>query len=128
MYLLPFLTFKRWTVGVNLSNWSMGVMTTLLLWVVLSANTAATGRLWERLARWLSSFSFTLYLVHIPLCTLLAAWFVRNGRYQPGLRALPVALGILLVLIATAALLARVTEYRTNQVRLWIERRLFRTV
>ncbi|GAA3752993.1 acyltransferase family protein [Terriglobus aquaticus] len=127
LYLLPFLTFKRWTVGVNLSNFSLGVLTTLLLWTMLSANSAATGHAWERFARWLSSFSFTLYLVHIPLCTLLAAWFVRQGRFQPGLRSLPIAMGILLILITVAALLARVTEYRTNEARLWIQRRIFRT-
>lgn len=128
MYLVPFLTFKRWTIGVNLSNYSLGALTMVLLWIMLSAKDAARGRVWERFARWLSSFSFTLYLVHIPLCTLLAAWFVQGGRYQPGLRSLPVACAILLILIATAALLARVTEYRTNQTRLWIQRRLFPAV
>ena len=127
VYLLPFLSFKRWTVGVHLSNYSLGVLTTVLLWILLSANAAAAGRAWERFARWLSSFSFTLYLVHIPLCTLLAAWFVRQHRFQPGLRSLPIAFGILAIILVSAALLARVTEYRTNQTRLWIQRRLFQT-
>ena len=126
LYLLPFLSFKRWTIGVTLSNLTLGVFTALLLWTMLSANSAAAGRLWERFARRLSSFSFTLYLVHIPLCTLLAAWFVRDHRFQPGLRALPVALGIFAVALLTAFLLASVTEYRTNQTRLWIQRHLFK--
>lgn len=124
VFLLPFLTFKHWTIGVLSSDLTLGALTTLLLWTMLSAKAPETGRLWERFARWTASFSFTLYLLHIPLCTLLAAWFVREHRFQPGLRAVPVALGILAIVIAAAYGMARVTEYRTNEARLWIARRL----
>jgi peptidoglycan/LPS O-acetylase OafA/YrhL len=66
-----------------------------------------------------AGFSYTLYLVHLPLLTFAHAWLYSAGvrRWQPDLAHLGVAAGMALGVLLYAWLLSRVTEARTSEVR-----------
>jgi peptidoglycan/LPS O-acetylase OafA/YrhL len=80
------------------------------------------------LAARLAGFSYSLYLIHVPVCFLVAAAvlqrYVTAQRLQPlpatyALYALALALAVLVAL-----LMSRVTEARTDDIRRWLARRL----
>jgi peptidoglycan/LPS O-acetylase OafA/YrhL len=109
------------------SDYLLGVATFLLLWVFLSAGRAAEPRAREvRAARAMARFSFTLYLTHVPLMVLLTSVWQGDGRYQPSPQRLAVGLGMLGVALLFAWLVAAGTEFQTDRVRGWVERRLGR--
>ena len=73
----------------------------------------------------MAAFSFTLYVVHMPLLTLLTSLTAHDARWQPGVGTMAAALGCLLLTLGYAWLIASCTEFHTNGVRRWLERRLF---
>jgi peptidoglycan/LPS O-acetylase OafA/YrhL len=68
-------------------------------------------------AKKLAGFSYTLYLTHFPALLLLRAWLNPLGAWQPDLRHLLYALGIGLLMLCYAYVLAEFTESRTATVR-----------
>jgi peptidoglycan/LPS O-acetylase OafA/YrhL len=99
--------------------------TFLFVWTILSDCRPAPDSIAVRLVRQTARFSYTLYLTHMPLLLLLAAWVAADRLWsptQPGHDA--VALLVLAVLVAYAYLVASVTEFRTGQVRRWVESQL----
>jgi peptidoglycan/LPS O-acetylase OafA/YrhL len=102
-----------------------GLATFAFLYVLLSASAPAHPRsLTTRLARTLARFSYTLYVVHLPLLILLAAFFLPATRWNPDPTHIALWALILAVTLAYAYLLASLTEFRTDQLRRAIERRL----
>ena len=102
----------------------MGLATLALLWVLTSAGSPQTGVLWERSGHGLARFSFTLYVTHVPLLVLLAAWAGRDRRWQPDWPHLLAGAGLLAVLLGCAWAVAWATEFRTDRVRPGVERLL----
>lgn len=72
----------------------------------------------EKPVRWLAACSFSLYILHWPIVSLLVAMDLRAGD-SPIIFAL-----IVLALIGLAHFFALKTEYRTAEVRAWIRKRL----
>jgi peptidoglycan/LPS O-acetylase OafA/YrhL len=76
-------------------------------------------------ARRLADISFSLYLVHVPLLTLVQAGLNRAGLLP--LQFDPRGLGLYAVLFALtllyAAVFAALTERRTDDIRAWLSRR-----
>jgi len=76
-------------------------------------------------ARRLADISFSLYLVHVPLLTLVAAGLDRAGllplRFDPRGLGLYAVLFVLTLLYAAA--FAGLTERRTDDIRAWLSRR-----
>jgi peptidoglycan/LPS O-acetylase OafA/YrhL len=112
------------TLGI-VSDYILAGGTAALIWTLLSASQpapAAAGQV--RLSRGLARFSYTLYVVHLPFLTLIAALLVGHRRWQPTPAHIAAALGILAVTLAYAYGMASLTEVHTDPVRRWVERNL----
>lgn len=105
-------------------DYALGVATFALLYVLLGARGAATGRWYEQPSRTMAGFSYTLYLVHTPMLMLLTALLVGESRWLPDAKHIAVALVALLFVIGYAYLVAKASEFRTAQVRDWFMRLL----
>jgi peptidoglycan/LPS O-acetylase OafA/YrhL len=116
---------QQWITNGVYADYAFGLVTALFLWLMLSAQAKANGHgLLERGARQLSRFSFTLYVVHVPILVFAASRMVGDDRWQPTLGHLGEALGWLLLILLYAYGVAALTEFRTDRVRRLIERLL----
>ena len=106
-------------------DYLLGLATLLFLWVLLSASNPSENTAGEKGARELSRFSYTLYVCHTPLLVLLAAALVGDHRWTPSPVHILIASGVLVLLIAYSYGLAYVTEFRTDQVRRFLEAKFF---
>ncbi|MGZ3411894.1 MAG: acyltransferase family protein [Xanthobacteraceae bacterium] len=75
-----------------------------------------------------AGFSYSLYLIHLPLALLVGATYERWLHWpaqlvQPDGRGLAGFFGMILIAIAVAWLFARLTEDHTANVRKWLTRR-----
>ena len=103
----------------------LGIVTMLFLWVILSARQKVSDRDWRvRVWRRLAGLSYSLYLVHYPLLAFGAAWLVQGGKWLPYARTLLEGAGICAVAIAYSYAVASGTEFHTDMVRSWVQRRL----
>ena len=104
---------------------TLAVFFALALWSLGRPGSAPVrGTLSARLA----GFSYSLYLVHVPLLFLVSAsalqWLSTPVRLQPGALSLSLYAVGLGCAIALAWLVSRVTEARTPRVRDWIARQI----
>jgi peptidoglycan/LPS O-acetylase OafA/YrhL len=102
-------------------EYTLGAATVGLLWVLLSATGACRPGLGARFSRGLARFSYTLYVVHLPLCVLVAALVLGDARWYPTAAHLAAGAAILILLIGYACGVAWLTEFRTDRVRGWAE-------
>lgn len=105
-------------------DYALGLATAALLYVLLGARETAAGKWYEQPSRTMAGFSYTLYLVHTPMLMLLTALLVGETRWTPDARHVSIALVVLIFVIGYAYLVAKVTEFRTVEVRNWIKRQL----
>ncbi|MEO6803772.1 MAG: acyltransferase, partial [Granulicella sp.] len=71
----------------QLSDYALTLATAAFLWALLAASTQPSRNgLWEHVARLTARFSYTLYLVHMPMLYLLAGFVIHDTRWQPTLR------------------------------------------
>jgi peptidoglycan/LPS O-acetylase OafA/YrhL len=111
-------------IGSDLMDYVLAIGTFFFLWVLLSAKTEAKASSFStRASRGLASFSYTLYVVHTPLLLLLTALILGEKRWTPNVLTVLEALGIGTLVIAYAYGVATVTEFHTDTVRHWLERR-----
>jgi peptidoglycan/LPS O-acetylase OafA/YrhL len=104
----------------------LGSVTMLFLWVILSARQKVSDRDWHvRGWRRLAGLSYSLYLVHYPLLAFGAAWLVQGGKWLPDARTLLEGAGICAVAISYSYAVASGTEFHTDMVRSWVQRRLW---
>ncbi len=103
---------------------TLGVATTLYLYLLLGASSPAGARRFARPARVGAAFSYTLYLVHTPFLMLLTGLLAGEARWQPDAKHLALALACLIAAIVYAYAIASLTEFRTGPVRQWLERHL----
>jgi peptidoglycan/LPS O-acetylase OafA/YrhL len=124
---LPIFFFiaKRHTENGIAEDLLLSVLTMFFFYVLLSARAPAReSRFFTRLWRLLARFSYSLYIVHMPLLILLGALTLGGERWRPDALHVPMALLLLSVPLGYAYLIASVTEFRTDQLRKVIERRL----
>ena len=122
--LMFFLARFRGLSGI-VSDAVLAVATLVFLWVLLSAKGRAdAGSARVRATRLLARGSFTLYVVHLPVLVLLTSMAEGDTRWVPGTATLAKGLMILLVTLLIAYGLAFGTEFRTDSIRRWIERRV----
>lgn len=92
--------------------------------VLCSAGRPGPAPVTATLASRLAGFSYSLYLVHVPLLFFLAAFslqrFSTPERLQPGFDSLLIYLVGLASSIGLAYGVSRVTEARTEEVRAWL--------
>ena len=72
---------------------------------------------YSKIAKTLSGFSYTLYLLHFPALVLLRGLLDPQGNWQPDLRHLLYGLGIAALILGYAYVVAELTEARTAAVR-----------
>jgi peptidoglycan/LPS O-acetylase OafA/YrhL len=105
-----------------LSDYVLGIATFAFLWILIGAQARSEGRWYVQPSRTIAGFSYTLYLVHVPMLILLAALLVGDSRWTPDPRHLAIALALLPFVIGYAYFVARATEFRTAAVRDWAMR------
>jgi peptidoglycan/LPS O-acetylase OafA/YrhL len=106
------------------SDYLLGAATFFFLMILLGSQSAAHNTASTRLSRVTARFSYTLYLMHVPLLVLITAALDHGVRWQPDAPHLAVAFAILIVAVAFSLAVASVNEFRTDQVRGWIEARI----
>jgi peptidoglycan/LPS O-acetylase OafA/YrhL len=108
-----------------LSDCILTLATALYLWTLLAASTERSSNgLWEHFARRTARFSYTLYLVHMPMLYLLTGFLIHDTAWQPSLHGALAVGGLGCFLVAYAWLVASLTEFRIDPVRNWVEARL----
>lgn len=123
--LIFFGTIKLHLLPGLWQDYGLGLATAALLLVLLTKTEKAdAGRLYNRFSRVLASFSFTLYVAHLPLLLLLTSLLEGDGRWQPGWDSLSLGTTVLAMTLAYSYALAALTEFRTEGVRKAIERGL----
>lgn len=100
----------------------LGLFTAVLIWILLSDRRAADpATLVTRSSRTLASFSYTLYLVHLPAYTFAGCLLLGNTRWVPTVPHLALAALLWFAVLLYAWCVAFLTEFRTNSVRRSIE-------
>ena len=120
-----FLAKTRLVSGV-LSDYILGAATFILIWVLLSAKSEAPANRYVAITRLGARFSYTLYLVHVPFLVLLTAAMAGESRWQSDALHLAMGTAGLLLVIGYAFAIASLTEFQTDHVRQWVEKRLLR--
>jgi peptidoglycan/LPS O-acetylase OafA/YrhL len=107
------------------ADWFFGLCTTAYIWVLLSARGhAPKGSLYVSASRTLARFSYTLYATHTPPLLVAAGLTLGVTRWNPDLHHLLLGFTIFCGLVTYAFCMATVTEFRTDSVRSWIERKV----
>ncbi len=108
-------------------DYGLALATAVLMLVLLGQTQRADpARLGNRCARGLASFSFTLYVGHLPFLLLLTALLAGDRRWQPGWGSLAVGFAALGMTMGYSYGLAALTELRTEAARRAIEERILR--
>lgn len=124
-YVPVFFFFAKFAhLNSTVSDYLLGIATAILMMALLSYHSEAKPVLWVRAGRRAAGFSYTLYLVHVPLLMLLTGVILGDRRWQPTPVHLVMAFGLMAVALIYAYLVALGTEYRTELVRDWVRARL----
>jgi peptidoglycan/LPS O-acetylase OafA/YrhL len=118
-----FFAFGRlhWIAGNN-RDYLLTAITTLFLWILLSANTPhPSGTRAVRASREFARFSYTLYAAHVPFLVFFTALIVVDSRWYPNSKTLTLGLGPLLAALIYSWALAFFTEFRTDTLRQRLE-------
>ena len=100
----------------------VGLVTTLFLWVVLSAREERHYTRYEGVSRFTADFSYSLYAVHFPMLLLFTAFVAGTERWVPTpLHLLTAAVGLMLALIWGWSF-SRVFERRAPLLQAWLAR------
>lgn len=122
--IVGFLTVYHWPWRLFKMDHVLGFATTLLLWVILSAqNRVRETAVWVRVSRSLAGMSYSLYLAHYPMLAFFARWLAPAHWGLKANTLLAVAgFGMLAVLYGYG--LAACTEWHNDRVRPWVEEHL----
>ena len=98
----------------------------LLVYTVLMDQRRTAGARFEWGARLVSSQSYTLYVVHLPLLVFCRAWLGdAASQWRPTPVSLMYAAGLTMAALGYAYGISRLTEAHTDACRRWLERRLW---
>jgi peptidoglycan/LPS O-acetylase OafA/YrhL len=73
-----------------------------------------------------SGSSFSLYALHFPIAMAIIAWLSNGLRRQPSLALLGQTLAIMAFLFVVAYVFSRVTEAKTDTIRMALKRIVIR--
>ncbi len=104
------------------ADYLIGLATALLGLAILRLPSNQNGPI-SKTASFFSSFSYTLYLTHLPFLVFLRAWLKATPRWQPDLTSAAWAAAFCLAATVWAYLVFRVTEAHTPQLRQFLTRR-----
>lgn len=119
------LAMTTWPWHVFKMDYLLGMLTTVFLWVMLSANRRVEDTSWTvRSMRTLAGFSYSLYLTHYPFLYFCAVWLNHGTSRMPTAGSLAIGAGLCTLAMVYAYGVASFTEFRNDQVRQWVEARL----
>ena len=120
--LIAFAGMLAWTKSTYTpsGDWLLGVVTTGLIYVVLSCSRTPAPRAYKWTAHALSRSSYTLYLVHIPFVVFLVTW-VGRIRLAPDRNQMLLMTGVFLAAMAYAQVVWFLFEKRTDVLREWLK-------
>jgi len=101
----------------TLADYLIGFCFALWLYTLIHSSREDVSPAYAYAAKKLSGFSYTLYLTHFPALLLLRGLIDPQGNWQPGLLHLLYGLGIALLMLVYAFVVAEFTEARTASVR-----------
>jgi peptidoglycan/LPS O-acetylase OafA/YrhL len=113
-----------WRVQPLVADSALGTLTAGFLRCLLSDRQQSTESRVTKLVRTVARFSYTLYATHTPPLILCAALIVHDERWVPTLKHLLFGVGILVLLLFYAWVVAVVTEFRTEALKRWLRQHL----
>lgn len=124
LFLGSFLGCAELQRHINNVDNLLAIATMGVVWAMLSSTRQAHESHTAKTVRDASRFSYTLYLVHQPLLALVAGFVIHDELWQP--TPAHVFVGVLMVALAVfyARSIALVTEFRTDVVRSWVEKKV----
>lgn len=108
----------KWPFGIAfLTDSIVAIGFGLWMYLVLGMPEKPVSVPYEKTARLIAGFSYTLYLTHFPLMFFMRAQLVREIAPRPDFIHTVLAVGVALMCIVIAYGIAQITEARTAQVR-----------
>lgn len=111
-----------------LSDFLVGIAASILVYVLLHDRTQAQKGIYGAFSHTIAGFSYTLYVVHLPLLVFIRAYLVHSSRWQPTIFNLGLGLFICAIVFVYAFTISCFTEAKTDKIRhtieLWIHKRL----
>ena len=104
------------------ADYLLAIASVGLVWCALSSPPA--GGLYAKVALVLSEISYTLYLTHQPMLTLLSAFWLRQHRWPPDAEHLLLAIVPMTFSLLFAGGMYFLFESRTDSVRAYVKRHL----
>lgn len=96
----------------------VGLATASLIYTLCNVNTEFNrNNFYSKISTLLSQFSYTLYLVHLPILIFAKAYLTTINRWQPNLLNMIFALLIILLVLIYAFVIYSITEANTEKVR-----------
>ncbi len=115
LLIIAFLLFQY---GVTLERFEIfGVVCTVLMYALLQDREVCKNQLYAKVSSLLSGFSYTLYLVHMPILFFIRQSLNFKARMQPTPEHLLYLAGIMIAVLVYAYLLSLITEARTDSCR-----------
>lgn len=81
----------------------------------------------SRWARSGAKYSYSLYLLHFPLLTFIASFYFARNLWRPTADHITILVLIFLAVNLYAYGIARCTEFKTEPIRAYLEKRLFKS-
>jgi peptidoglycan/LPS O-acetylase OafA/YrhL len=114
-------SFRSFVGGsIAATDYATALSFAALLVFVLHDRRPSLGGWYSRVASVIAGFSFTLYVVHLPVLVLLRAWLVPVAAWTPTPFHIAVGLAIAGGVLVLAIVVAWATEARTSLVRQWV--------
>jgi peptidoglycan/LPS O-acetylase OafA/YrhL len=120
-WLIAALVASR-TPAIGIGDLGLGLVVAFSL--PIFAHLPSPGGAYTATARGLSEISFTLYLTHFPLLTLIVLWGIAPVKWPPSMEAAAIYVGLLSLAIAWAAVVWWCFERNTDSVYSMISSKL----
>jgi peptidoglycan/LPS O-acetylase OafA/YrhL len=102
-----------------LTDWILVGSFSLLLFSIVSCRETLRSKKVADVAKFGASFTYALYLTHLPVIFFIQSALLGNQRMQPDLEGVLVVSGVILFVIIYAMIFSRFTEARTESVRIF---------
>ncbi|WP_162539216.1 acyltransferase [Granulicella sp. WH15] len=123
VYFPIFFLLGHYPANHLVDDYLLTIATLLYLWLLKSDKDRYSPGAWGvRGSREMARFSFTLYASHTPFLVLLASLVIGDTRWHPSGLTFFYGAILMIVVLLYAYLLALMTEFRTDAVRMRLER------
>lgn len=115
---------RRETLPTMQGDTAIGIATMILVYIAMHDEARPGGGLYSRVARFLASLSYTLYLVHLPLVVFLHATLIHKERWELTTSSLVTFVALMIGVFIYAWVAYWLFEARTDVVRKWFQSKL----